>query len=81
MKKLKVAVVGVGGIAGTCPDESLRRAGLRWLRHQRRGAVVGAEHGVDKLYSSVEDLWQDDEIDIVDICTPNMYRPAGHRSA
>ena len=77
MKKLKVAVVGVGGIAGAhmpgwkASEDAELAAGCdvngealaRW----------GAEHGVDKLYSSVEDIWQDDEIDIVDICTPNMY--------
>ncbi len=75
--KLKVAIVGVGGIAGAhlpgwkeSPDAELvagcdvnSEALQKW----------GTEHGVEKLYTDVEDLWRDADIDIVDVCTPNRY--------
>lgn len=75
--KLKVGVIGVGGIAGA------HFAGWKEGQHTELAAMadlcdatlkrVGAQHGVSKLYSSPEELIEDDDIDIVDICTPNMY--------
>ncbi|HEU5090710.1 MAG TPA: Gfo/Idh/MocA family oxidoreductase [Roseiflexaceae bacterium] len=74
---LKVAVVGVGGIARThmpgwkaSPDAEVvagcdisARALQEW----------GALHGVTKLYEKPEDVFRDPDIDIVDICVPNMF--------
>lgn len=74
---LKVAVIGLGGIAkvhmpgwaaspytevvaGCDIDEEILQ---KW----------GAEHGVKKLTTRPEDLFADPDIDIIDICTPNMY--------
>ena len=76
-KILKVGVIGVGGIAGThFPGwrdspyaEVTAMADLNAPVLQR----VGAAHGVTKLYEKAEDLIADPEIDIIDICTPNMY--------
>ena len=76
-KQLKVGVIGVGGIArvhmpgwhesphteviaGSDIDEAALN---RW----------GQEHGVQKLRVRAEDLIEDPDIDIIDICTPNMY--------
>ena len=33
----------------------------------------GAENGVTKLHTDPEALFSDPDIDIIDICTPNMY--------
>ena len=33
----------------------------------------GAENGVTKLHTDPEALFSDSDIDIIDICTPNMY--------
>ncbi|MCG3196147.1 MAG: Myo-inositol 2-dehydrogenase [bacterium] len=76
-KKLKVGVIGVGGIARThypgwleSPHtEIVALADIRADNLKKQGA----ELGVSKLYSKGEDLIADKEIDIVDICTPNMY--------
>ena len=77
VEKLKVGIVGVGGIAGThLPG---------WLASEEAELVAGcdvdegvlakwgAEHGITRLYADAEELFGDEEIDIVDICTPNMY--------
>jgi predicted dehydrogenase len=75
--KLQVAVVGVGGIAGAhmpgwkASEDAELVAGCDL--NAEALAKWGAEHGVEKLYADVEDLWRDDTIDIVDICTPNRY--------
>ena len=76
-QKLKVGVIGVGGIArvhmpgwhespyaevvaGSDVDESALN---RW----------GLENKVNMLRVRPEDLFEDPDIDIIDICTPNMY--------
>ena len=75
--KLKVGIVGIGGIASQhvpgwhASDDADLVAGCdidapaleRW----------GAEHGIDRLHTDVGALFADPEIDIVDICTPNRY--------
>ncbi len=77
MSKLKVAIIGVGGIARThvpgwtaSEDADLVAAadinedGLkRW----------GKEHDVVKLVTEPAALFADPNIDIIDICTPNNY--------
>ena len=76
-EKLQVAVVGVGGIAGAhmpgwkASQDAELAAGCDLNAEVL--AKWGAEHGVEKLYTDIEDLWRDESIDIVDICTPNRY--------
>ncbi len=77
MTKLKVGIVGVGGIARThipgwqvSPDAELVAGsdlGEDILQY------FGEENGVEKLYTDPEALFNDSDIDIIDICTPNMY--------
>ncbi|MCC7494348.1 MAG: Gfo/Idh/MocA family oxidoreductase [Fimbriimonadaceae bacterium] len=76
-KTLKVGVIGVGGIANThfpgwqeSPHTEI--AALSDLAEpalQRAAEKTGAK----KLYANPEELIADPDIDIVDICTPNMY--------
>ena len=75
--KLKVGIVGVGGIARThIPGwEASEHAELA-AGSDVNGAVLkdwGEQYGVKKLYADPEDLFGDPKIDIVDVCTPNMY--------
>jgi predicted dehydrogenase len=74
--KLKVGVIGVRGIAQThfpgwknSPDAEMIAFGDidRAILEQR-----GKEQGIGRLYDTGYDLIRDPEIDIVDICTPNM---------
>ncbi len=75
--KLKVGVVGVGGIART------HMPGWRASNHADlvAGSDIseealqswGAEHGVEKLSTDPQELFNDPEIDIIDVCTPNNY--------
>jgi predicted dehydrogenase len=76
-RALKVGVIGVGGIAGThFPGwnasplaEMVAFADVNPAALKRRGK----EQGVKQLHERPEDLIADKGIDIVDICTPNMY--------
>ena len=76
-KTLKVGVIGVGGIAGAhFPGwrdspiaEVVALADLDAATLKR----VGEAQGVKKLYEKPDDLIADKSIDIVDVCTPNMY--------
>lgn len=74
---LKVGVIGVGGIAGT------HFPGWAESPHTEVIALsdidadalerVGKAQDVELLYDKGEDLIASPDIDIVDICTPNMY--------
>jgi len=74
---LKVGVIGVGGIAGT------HFPGWKQSPHAEIAAMadvspvalnrVADAQGVKRRYEKPEELIADRGIDIVDICTPNMY--------
>jgi predicted dehydrogenase len=76
-KTLKVGVIGVGGIAGAhFPGWNESPIAEMVAFADLDGEVLarrGKEHGIKKLYEKPEDLMADKSIDIVDICTPNMY--------
>jgi predicted dehydrogenase len=78
MKKcLKVGVIGVAGIArthypGWKESPYTEITALADIRPEPL-KKFGAELGVSKLYKKAEDLIADKDIDIIDICTPNMY--------
>src|SRR5258708_14377741 len=75
--KLKVAVIGVGGIAHT------HMPGWRDSEHAEvvAGADVfepalqkwGAANEITRLTTNADELIDDPSIDIIDICTPNNY--------
>ncbi len=74
---LKVGIVGVGGIARTHMPG--------WHASEHAEVIAGSDiiepalkdwgalHGIERLYSDVKDLFADPDIDIIDVCTPNMY--------
>ncbi len=76
-KKLKVGVIGVGGIAQTHMPG--------WAMSEHTEVVAGSDvdpkiledwgkkHEVTKLYTNVDELINDAEIDIIDVCTPSSY--------
>ena len=74
---LKVAVIGVGGIA------KVHMPGWQQSPHTEvvAGCDVsevllqawGQEHGISNLTTNPADLFEDPDIDIIDICTPNNY--------
>jgi len=76
-EKLKVGVIGVGGIANTHMPG--------WAESPYAEAVAGCDvaegalqswgekYGIKKLSTKADDLINDPDIDIIDICTPNNY--------
>ncbi len=75
--KLRVGIVGVGGIANA------HMAG--WLDNPNAELVAGcdlnetvlnnwgAKYNINNLTTKTSDLFNDSRIDIIDICTPNNY--------
>lgn len=76
-EKLKVGIIGLGGIAHThIPG---------WEASECAEIVAGCDinpdilpvwgeaQGVSKLTTNPWDLFEDPEIDIIDVCAPNMY--------
>ncbi len=74
---LKVGVIGVGGIAGTHfpgwkAGKNTELVALSDLFPEPLERVAKAQE-VTKTYLKAEDLINDPDIDIVDICTPSAY--------
>ncbi len=75
-KKLKVALIGIGGIART------HVPGWQASEHAELVAAVdinpnaladfGKAHNITRLYTDARDVFADRDIDIIDVCTPNM---------
>ena len=77
MTKLKVGIIGVGGIARTHIPGWQASPEAELVAGSDLGEEVlqrfGEENGVAKLDTDPEVLFNDSDIDIIDICTPNMY--------
>ncbi|MDI9602254.1 MAG: Gfo/Idh/MocA family oxidoreductase, partial [Acidobacteriota bacterium] len=76
-KKLRVGLIGVGGIAGAhfpgwdaSPFAEVVALGDI---NPETLARVGQQRGIDRLYEDSWELIRQDDIDIIDICTPNAY--------
>jgi len=76
-KKLKVGIIGVGGIAGTHIPGWQASEDAELVAGSDISAKVlaewGAKNGVKRLVTDSAELFSDRDIDIIDICTPSMY--------
>jgi predicted dehydrogenase len=76
-KTLKVAVIGVGGIAKThMPGWAASEQAEVVAGCDVDGAALarwGADNGIARLTTDPGDLFCDPNIDIIDVCTPNNY--------
>jgi predicted dehydrogenase len=74
---LKVGIIGVGGIARThVPGWAASQHAELVAASDVNGTVLddwGRQNGITKLTTDPTDLFRDPDIDIIDICTPNMY--------
>ena len=78
-KKLKVAIIGCGGIANGKHMPSLSRldnvemvafSDIEIEKAEKAAAEYGSEDA--KVYEDYKELLQDKEIDVVHVCTPNI---------
>ncbi|MDF2923043.1 MAG: oxidoreductase [Paenibacillaceae bacterium] len=77
-KKLKIGIVGTGNIFKTAHLEPL-------INHEEVEIValcdinkpkadkIAAEHNIPYVYEKYEDMLKEQDLDIVDICTPNLF--------
>ncbi len=76
-KTLKVGVIGIGGIARThMPGWEASEDAEVVAGSDIDEAVLqdwGAQHGVSNLSTDPANLFNNSDIDIIDVCTPNMY--------
>ncbi|MBI1930898.1 Gfo/Idh/MocA family oxidoreductase [Candidatus Poribacteria bacterium] len=76
-KTLKVGIIGVGGIANThLPGWNASPLAELAAGSDIRADVLkswGEKHGIKKLATDATELFNDPDIDIIDVCTPNMY--------
>lgn len=76
-KTLKVGVIGVGGIARThMPGWQASEHAEVVAGSDINGVILdrwGQAHAITKLSTDPGDLFADPDVDIIDVCTPNMY--------
>lgn len=77
-RPLKVVMVGAGFVGpyhlagwGGVPDAQVVAISVR---HPDKVRALGREHGVDRLYTSLNEMLDREKPDVLDICTP----PAAH---
>ena len=76
MASLKVGVIGVGGIARThmpgweASPHAEVVAGCDV--HEDVLQAWGAQHEAEKLVTNASNLFRDPDIDVIDVCTPNL---------
>lgn len=79
MKEYKWAVLGCGVVANELAQAMAKQG--RWLhsvanRTQANAAAFAQRYGISKVYSRIEDVFADDEVDIIYISTPhNTHAP------
>lgn len=75
--KLRVGFIGAGGISNTHVPGWQASPYAEIVAgsdpHEPTLKKWGAKHDISRLTTNPEDLLADDSIDIIDICTPNMY--------
>ena len=76
-KTLKVGIIGVGGISRThIPGWDAAPHAELVAGCDIQGDVLkdwGKQHNIKKLVTQPRELFEDEDIDIIDVCTPNMY--------
>ena len=75
-KNLRLGLVGVGAAAQISHIPALKKTeGLELLalcdRDPEKAARVAAKFQIPKVHPRIDDLLADDELDAIDICTPN----------
>ncbi|MGC9328680.1 MAG: Gfo/Idh/MocA family protein [Candidatus Hinthialibacter sp.] len=78
MKKIRAAVIGCGAIAHHChiPGYLKNRSAelVALVDPSAKNRKIACEtFGVDKAYKSIEQLFQNEEIDAVSVASPNMF--------
>lgn len=77
-KKLKIGLIGTGGIAGahirgyqSIPDD----CEIVWATDLREEALQKAQddHGIKNVSTDYKEMLADKEVDAVSVCTPNKY--------
>jgi predicted dehydrogenase len=75
-KKLKVGIIGIGGIARThLPGwQASEHAELVAAADINAAALdsFGKANGISRLYTDTKDMFADKDLDIIDLCVPNM---------
>ena len=83
--RMPVAIVGAGGIVDGAHLPAYALAGLTVTGitdvDLERARVVAGRHGIPRVYSSLEELLEDDTVAVVDIAVPVTEQPAIFRAA
>jgi predicted dehydrogenase len=78
-KSTGIGIVGAGAIVQACHLPAYRLAGFNVMGiydvEQNKAAALSEEFAIKNVYSSLEELLQNPEIEVIDIAIPAKYQP------
>lgn len=76
-KKLRGAVIGAGGISGVHMKSHLAHPEVEIVAlcdiNLEKAQTKAKDYGIERVYADYRDVLKHDDIDFVDICTPNLF--------
>ena len=87
MAKLKIGIIGVGGIAQSAHIPGYKAAGDQVELvacadvNYERAKQVAESFGFRRAYQDYREMLEKEELDAVSVCTPNKFHAGDHRRA
>ena len=76
MKELRLGTIGSGSIVHTILDQVKAVDGIRLIavysRSEEKGASLAAEYGADRVFTDLDSFFEDEEMNVVYIASPNL---------
>ncbi len=75
MKEIRLGTIGSGAIVRSILDNVKLTEGIRleavYSRTEEKGRSLASDYGVDKVYTSLEDLFADEAVNFIYVASPN----------
>ena len=75
MKEIRLGTIGSGAIVRSILDNVKLTEGIRleavYSRTEEKGLNLASDYGVDKVYTSLEDLFADEAVNFIYVASPN----------
>lgn len=77
MKKIKIGLLGAGFVSQLHLDAYKKVSGIpvevAGIVNRSNAAKLAQEHDITRIYDTYEQMLEDKDIDVIDICTPNIH--------
>ena len=82
MNEIRLGTIGSGFIVHNILDAVAKVDGIRcvavYSRTQEKGQPLADKYGVEKVYTDMDGVLKDEEINLVYIASPNLFTARGY---